>query len=96
LVLDSFFVHRSRTTEQKDGNPLNEVRMFCDSILQNRGVMSADKTIRYNPEKIVLKLKIGDKIRLNELDFVRLYRAFFQEIEAKFGERKSQADRQKT
>ncbi len=33
VVLDGFFVHRSRTLEKKDGNPLNEVRMLCNSIL---------------------------------------------------------------
>ncbi len=50
VVLDSSFVHRSRTLELKDGNPLNEVRMICNSILQNDDVMSADKTIKFNPE----------------------------------------------
>jgi len=33
VVLDGFFVHRSRTLEKKDGNPLNEVRMLRNSIL---------------------------------------------------------------
>ena len=27
VVLDSFFVHRSRTLEKKDGNPLNEFEL---------------------------------------------------------------------
>ena len=84
VVLDSFFVHRSRTIEKKDGNPLNEVRMMCNSILQNHGVMSADKTIKYNPSKSILKLQIGEEIKLTESDFVRLFRAFFAEIETKF------------
>jgi hypothetical protein len=84
LVLDTFFVHRTRGLEKKDGNPLNEVRMLCTSILQNDGVMAADKTIKFDPAKSVLKLKIGDEIKVTEADFVRLYRAFFSEIEAKF------------
>jgi hypothetical protein len=84
VVLEGFFVHRSRALEQKDGNPLNEVRMLCDSILQHRGVMSADKTIKYNPAKSVLKLQIGEEIKLMESDFVALFRAFFAEIETKF------------
>src|SRR5467141_894755 len=60
LVLDAFFVHRARGMEGKDGNPLNEVRMICNSIL--RGLMSADKTIKYNPAKSILKLQVGDEI----------------------------------
>ncbi len=84
LVLDAFFVHRSRTLEGKDGNPLNEFRMICTSLLQNHGVMCTDKAIKYNPEKSVVKLKIGDEIRLTEPDFALLFRAFFAEIETKF------------
>lgn len=85
VVLDSAFVHRSRTLELKDGNPLNEVRMLCNSILHNRGVLAADKTIKFNPAKSILKLQVGDEISLTEADFVRLSSAFFAEIEAKFG-----------
>jgi hypothetical protein len=84
VVLDSFFVHRSRTLEKKDGNPLNEVRMVCNSILQNHSVMSTDKTIKFSPEKSILKLHVGDEIKLTESDFVLLFRAFFAEMEAKF------------
>jgi hypothetical protein len=49
LALDRHFVHRGRTMEGK-GNPLNEVRMLCDAIMENQGRMSANKTIRYQPE----------------------------------------------
>jgi len=84
VVLDSYFVHRSRTLELKDGNPLNEVRMLCHSILQNDGVLAADKTIRFKAEKSVLKIQVGGEIKLTESDFVHLFRAFFAEIEAKF------------
>lgn len=42
----------------KDGNPLNEVRILCNSIMNNNGIMSKDKTIRLNPEKSVLIFKI--------------------------------------
>jgi len=31
VVLDAFFVHRSRTPEGKHGNPMNELRMICTS-----------------------------------------------------------------
>ena len=87
MVLDGFFVHRSRTLEGKDGNALNEFRMICTSLLQNHGVMGADqanKSIKYNPEKSVLHLKIGDEIKLTEAAFIALFKAFFAEIETKF------------
>ena len=82
VVLDRFFVHRSRTMEGKDGNRLNEVRIMCDSILENRGVMSANKTIKYCPEKSILKLQIGEEIKLTESNFIRLFKAFFAESES--------------
>ena len=59
LVLDAYFMHRTRALEGKDGNPLNEVRMLCSSLLTNDGVLAADKTIKYNPETSVLKLRGG-------------------------------------
>jgi hypothetical protein len=69
LVLEGFFVHRSRALEGKDGNPLNEFRMICTSLLQNHGVMCTDKkskTIKDSPETSVLKPKLGDEIKLTE------------------------------
>lgn len=35
LLLDYMYVHRLTGVEGKDGNPLNEVRVLCNSILQN-------------------------------------------------------------
>ena len=84
LVLDHFFVHRLRTVEGKDGNPLNEVRILCDSMLLNNNKMSSDKAIKLSPEKSVLKHQVGDEIKLTEADFLRLSEAFFAEIETKF------------
>jgi hypothetical protein len=84
LVLDDYFLHRSRTTEGKDGNPLNEVRMLCNSILHNGNVFSTDKTIKFKPENSVLKLKFGDEVRLDPGEFRRLFEAYFAEIEKKF------------
>jgi hypothetical protein len=84
LALDACFVHRTRGLEGKDGNPLNEVRMLCASILQHDAVLTADKTIKYDPERSVLKLAIGDRVALSAADFKRVAAAFFQEIGAKF------------
>ena len=85
LVLETNFVHRARGREGKDGNPLNEVRMLATSLLQHDGVLTMDKTIKYKPDESVLKLMPGTEIKLNEAAFVALSRAFFAEIEAKFG-----------
>ena len=84
LLLDYYFVHRTRTLEKKDGNPLNEVRVLCDSMLTNVGIMAADKTIRLDPAKSLLGYQVGDKIKLNEGDFLLLSKAFFAEIENKY------------
>jgi hypothetical protein len=84
LALDSFFVHRARGLEKMDGNPLNEVRMLCNSIMNNNGAMCADETIKIDPAKSVLKHRTGDRIGLSEADFILLSSGFFSEIEAKY------------
>jgi hypothetical protein len=51
------------------------------SLMQRR--FFADKTIKYDPAKSVLKYKIGAEISLNEKSFATLSKAFFEEIEKK-------------
>jgi hypothetical protein len=95
LLLDYLFVHRLRTVEGKDGNPLNEVRVLCNSMLHNKNVLtfrrpptepgSATTGLKLNPETSVLKQHEGDEIKLGEADFVLLSNAFFAEIESKYG-----------
>ena len=95
LLLDYMFVHRLSGIEGKDGNPLNEVRVLCNSILLNRGKLQVDKLpgwpnsavagIKLPPENSVLRLKGGDEVRLSEADFEHLSKAFFAELEKKFG-----------
>lgn len=86
LVLDEMFVHRLRTVEGKDGNPLNEVRVLCESILTNDGQMVADRSIKLVPSKSILGYAPGDEIVLTPESFTRLATAYFTEIERKFGE----------
>jgi len=93
-LLDYLFVHRLRAVEGKDGNPLIEVRVLCNSILLNDGKlqvesspewpMSAGRSLKLPPEKSVLKLKAGDAVQLSESDFVRLSKAFFAALEEKY------------
>ncbi len=94
LVLDRMFVHRLAGLEGKDGNPLNEIRVLCNSLLLNQGQLqverlpgwpeSAGSSIKLPPETSILKLKPGDEVKLREADFVRLFKAFFSEIEKRY------------
>ncbi len=84
LVLDYLFVHRTRALELKDGNPLNEVRVICNSLLQNDGRMGKDNSIKLDPATSILGLHVGDEIVLDEPGFAALSHAFFADIERKF------------
>ncbi len=94
LLLDHMFVHRLTGIEGKDGNPLNEVRVLCNSLLLNRGKLQVDKlpawpssagsSIKLPPGKSVLGLEVGDEVKLSEDDFLRLAKAFFAEIEKRY------------
>jgi hypothetical protein len=84
IALDSHFVHRARAKEGKDGNPLNETRMLCDALINNQGTLAAEKSIKYVPDKSVLKYSIGDEIKLKAADFMLLSKAFLAEIESKY------------
>jgi hypothetical protein len=83
LVPDSYFTHRARGREGKDGNPLNEVRVLCNSMVDNDGLLAADKTIKLDASKSVLGY-VGDEILVTEADFVRLSEALFAEMEKKY------------
>lgn len=84
LVMDSFFAHRTRGVEGKDGNPVNEVTMIRDSLHEHGGVFTANKTIKYKPEKSVLGLEYGQEISLTAEDLGKLAPAYFNEMIARF------------
>jgi hypothetical protein len=84
LALDRHFVHRLRTVTGKDGNPINEVELVSDSLMNNNGVLRGSNVIKYVPAQSVTKLKVGDPIRLTHGDFERLSAAFFDDVEQKF------------
>jgi hypothetical protein len=77
-------VHRLRTVTGKEGNALNEVELITDSLLNNDGVLRGNTVIKFISDQSVLKLEIGDQIRLSAAQFQRLSKAFFSEIQAKF------------
>ena len=84
MLLDYCFVHRTRNLEGKDGNPINEVRVIGNSLLENDGVMVADKQIKLDPAKSVLGYGPSDRIVVDEAGFRRLATAFFDEIERRY------------
>jgi hypothetical protein len=84
LVLDRYFVHRLRGVTGKDGNPLNEVELLSESLMNNDGVLRGNTVVRYVPENSVLQLKVGDRIELTAEQFERLADAFLADIERKF------------
>ena len=55
---------------KENGDLLHEVRMLVTQAQQNHGVMSTDKTIKFSPAKSILKVQIGDEIKLTESDFI--------------------------
>ncbi|HTO27851.1 MAG TPA: hypothetical protein VL017_04600 [Devosia sp.] len=84
LALDHHFMHRMRGAEGKDGNPLNEVRMLSDSIMEHDGVLKANKTIKYKAEKAVAGIAVGQTIALDAEVFGRLARAYVAELGKRF------------
>ena len=84
LALDYHFMHRMRGAEGKDGNPLNEVRMLGDAIMENDGVMKANSTIKYNTAKSVTGISVGEMIALDAETFGRLAKAYVAEIGKRF------------
>ncbi|HEY8787617.1 MAG TPA: hypothetical protein VIM10_00570 [Actinopolymorphaceae bacterium] len=84
VALDRYFVHRLRMVTGKDGNPLNEVELLCDSLMNNDGILRGSNVVKLIPEQSGVKLHVGDPIRLTEDDFDRLSSAFFVELERKF------------
>ena len=84
LALEMRFVHRLRAKEGKDGNALNEVRLLTRSLMENGGRLLEDPSIALDPTRSVLRIRPGEDIVVRYDDFVRLSRAFFAEIEARY------------
>jgi hypothetical protein len=84
LALDRRFVHRVRMVSGKDSNPLNEVELLVESLMNNGGVLETGTVIKYVPEETVLGLSPGDRIELSASDFERISTAFLDEVESKF------------
>jgi hypothetical protein len=84
LALDRPFVHRVRAVTGKDGNPLNEVELLCECLMDHDGVLTKSTVIKLVPDQSIVGLEYGDPIRLTLAQFEKLSTAFFSELEAKF------------
>jgi hypothetical protein len=84
LVLDRYYVHRLRSSTGKDGNPLNEVELLADSLMNNGGKLRGNNVIKYKPEEAVLKVEEGQPIKITAAQFERLSNAFFEDLDSKF------------
>ncbi len=84
LVLDRYDVHGFRMVSGKDGNPLHEVEMICDSLMSNNGILRGSNVIKYIPDQSIVKPNTGDQIRLSAEESERLSAAFFAELERSF------------
>ena len=80
LVLDSYFLHRQRSNEGKEGGPLNELRMLCDGIKDNGAVMATSTSIKYDAGKSVTGVAVGQAIVLDDKRFEALVDAVFGDI----------------
>lgn len=95
LLLDYMFVHRLSGAEGKDGNPLVEVRVLCNSLLLNKGKVQVEKLpawptsavsgLKLPADKSILRLAPGDEVRLDVGSFEKLAKAFFAELEKRYG-----------
>jgi hypothetical protein len=84
LSLDSLFGHRARGKEGKDGNPLNEVRMICGTLMKGESRLLPDSTIKYDPAKSILGTRMGEPIPWTPEGVGRLCHAFLEAIETKY------------
>jgi hypothetical protein len=84
LAMDHYFIHRQRSNEGKDGSPTNEVRMLCNAIHDNGGVLAKETQIKYDASRSVTGIKIGDAIVLDEKSFAKLAYAFFEDIAKRY------------
>jgi hypothetical protein len=54
LVLDRYYVHTIRMLTGKEGTPLNEVEMICDSLMNRNGIPQGSNVVKCTPDQSVI------------------------------------------
>ena len=86
VVLHTWFGHRELALEGDDGNPMNEVRVIADSIVDNDAVLRVAGPITWVAERTVLRLAVGDDVEVTANGFERLAAAYIAAIESTYAE----------
>ncbi len=86
VVLHTWFGHRAPDLEGDDANPMNEVRVIADSIVDNDAVLRVQGPITWVTERTVLRLAVGDPVEVTANGFERLAAAYIAAIEATYPE----------
>jgi hypothetical protein len=84
VALDRWFALRNPKVEGRDGNPLNEVRVLAESVVERGAVMTVPKGIKLRAGESVLGFEKGEELSLDGDAFERLFDAFLAEVEEKF------------
>ncbi|HEY2480364.1 MAG TPA: hypothetical protein VGI17_16745 [Solirubrobacterales bacterium] len=84
VALEHWFAQRIPKVEGRDGNPLNEVRVIAESVIEHGAVMTVPRGIKLRPDTSVLGLEEGDEITLDGDAVERLFDAFLAEVEEKY------------
>jgi hypothetical protein len=66
--------------------PLYELELLVDSLSINDGVLRSSTVLTYVPERSVLGLRPGDRIRPSVEDVAGLPTSFYAQLEERFGE----------
>lgn len=84
VALDRWFALRNPKVEGRDGNPVNEVRVLAESVVEHGAVMTVPKGIKLRAEGSVLGFEEGEELSLDGDAFELLFDAFLAEVEGKF------------
>jgi hypothetical protein len=76
--------HWLEVVDGVEETPSTRSRRSGNSMMRNGGVMTIDETTKLDPATTVLGLRAGEKVALDEGDFLQPPRPFFAALESRF------------